>query len=91
PKAKGEKIQEPSKFRTTSPSQPSQPPQAKDKGKRIMLEPEKPLKKKDQIALDEEVARKLEAEMKAEMDEEERIAREKNEANREIIEEWDDV
>nr|GEX68391.1 hypothetical protein [Tanacetum cinerariifolium] len=54
-------------------------------------EPEKPLKKKDQIALDEEVARKLEAEMKAEMDEEERIAREKNEANREIIEEWDDL
>nr|GEX38662.1 hypothetical protein [Tanacetum cinerariifolium] len=56
-----------------------------------MLEPEKPLKKKDQIALDEVVARKLEAEMKAEMDEEERIAREKNEANRAIIKEWDDV
>nr|GEV88675.1 hypothetical protein [Tanacetum cinerariifolium] len=50
-------------------------------------EPKKPLKKKDQIALDEEVARKLEAEIKAEMDEEERIAREKNEANRAIIEE----
>nr|GEZ03192.1 hypothetical protein [Tanacetum cinerariifolium] len=33
----------------------------------------KPLKKKNQIALDEEVARKLEAEMKAEMDEEEWI------------------
>nr|GEX90460.1 hypothetical protein [Tanacetum cinerariifolium] len=38
-----------------------------------------------------EVARKLEAEMKAEMDEEERIAREYNEANRAIIKEWDDV
>nr|GEZ58512.1 hypothetical protein [Tanacetum cinerariifolium]GEZ74989.1 hypothetical protein [Tanacetum cinerariifolium] len=35
----------------------------------------------NQIALDEEVARKLEAEMKAEMEEEERIAREKVEAN----------
>nr|GEU45516.1 hypothetical protein [Tanacetum cinerariifolium] len=43
------------------------------------VEPEKPLKKKDQIAFDEEVARKLEAQMKAEMEEEERIAREKNE------------
>nr|GEW09132.1 hypothetical protein [Tanacetum cinerariifolium] len=80
-------IQEPSEFRTTSPSQPSQPPQAKDKGKGIMVEPKKPLKNKDQIALDEEVARKLDAEMKAKMDKEERIAREKNEANRVVIEE----
>ncbi|GKF32721.1 hypothetical protein Tco_0102519, partial [Tanacetum coccineum] len=40
---------------------------SKDKGKVKMIEPEKPLKKKDQIALDEEVARKLEAEMRAEM------------------------
>nr|GFB60944.1 hypothetical protein [Tanacetum cinerariifolium] len=48
---------------------------------RIMMEPEKPLKKKDQIAFDEEVARKLDAQIKAEMKEEERIAREKNEAN----------
>nr|GEW40586.1 ribonuclease H-like domain-containing protein [Tanacetum cinerariifolium] len=64
---------------------------AKDKGKGVMVEPEKPFKKKDQIALDEEVARKLKAEMKAEMDEEERIARKKNEANKAKIEEWDDV
>nr|GEX38273.1 hypothetical protein [Tanacetum cinerariifolium] len=64
--------------------------QAKDKGKGIMIEPKKRLKK-DQIILDEEAARKLEAEMKAEIDEEERIAMEKNEANRAIIEEWDDV
>nr|GEV59716.1 putative ribonuclease H-like domain-containing protein [Tanacetum cinerariifolium] len=60
---------------------------SKDKGKAKMIEPEKPLKKKDQITLDEEVARKLKVEMKAEMDEEERITREKNEANRAIIEE----
>nr|GEZ80081.1 hypothetical protein [Tanacetum cinerariifolium] len=64
---------------------------SKDKGKENMIEPKKPLKKKDQISLDEKVARKLKAEMKAKIDEEERIAREKNEANRAIIEEWDDV
>nr|GEV05911.1 hypothetical protein [Tanacetum cinerariifolium] len=37
--------------------------------------------KKDQIVFDEEVARKLEAKMKAEMEEEESIARMKDEAN----------
>nr|GEX84049.1 hypothetical protein [Tanacetum cinerariifolium] len=59
---------------------------AKDKGKEIMVEPEIPLKKKDQIGFDEEVARKLEAEMKAKMEEEERIAKEKDEANMAVIE-----
>nr|GEY21435.1 hypothetical protein [Tanacetum cinerariifolium] len=38
-------------------------------------------KEKDQIAFDEEVARKLIAHMKAKMEEEERIAREEDEAN----------
>ncbi|GJU44053.1 putative ribonuclease H-like domain-containing protein [Tanacetum coccineum] len=62
PKARGVEVQEPSEFKTTSShSQASQLPQAKDKGKAIMVEPEKPLKKKDQIAIDEEVARNLEA------------------------------
>nr|GFB60839.1 hypothetical protein [Tanacetum cinerariifolium] len=56
-----------------------------------MIEPEKPLKKKDQIALDEEVERKLEADMIAEMKEEEMIAKEKDEANRVVIKKWDDV
>nr|GEU45356.1 hypothetical protein [Tanacetum cinerariifolium] len=46
-----------------------------------MVEPEKPLKKKYQIAFDEEVVRKLEDEMKAEIEEEERITREKDEEN----------
>nr|GEV61531.1 hypothetical protein [Tanacetum cinerariifolium] len=88
PKVKGVTIQEPSEFRTTS---SLQPPQANDKGKGIMVEPKKPLKKKDHNALDEKVAIKLEAEMKVKMDEEERIARGKNEVNIVMIEEWDDV
>nr|GEU54171.1 hypothetical protein [Tanacetum cinerariifolium] len=88
PKARGVIVQEPSEFRKTSSSQPSQLSQAKDKGKGIMVEPQKPLKKKDHIAFDEEVARKLKAKMKAEMEEEERIAREKDEANMDIVKEW---
>nr|GEV75509.1 hypothetical protein [Tanacetum cinerariifolium] len=62
-----------------------------DKGKAKMIKPEKPLKKKDQITLDEEVARKLEAKIKAEIEEEERIAGEKDKENRAMIEEWDDI
>nr|GEV42611.1 putative reverse transcriptase domain-containing protein [Tanacetum cinerariifolium] len=68
--------------------------EAKPKAKGVTIQkpkPEKPLKKKDQITLDKVVARKLEAEMKAELDEEEWIARERNEANLAMIEEWDDV
>ncbi|GJT84653.1 putative ribonuclease H-like domain-containing protein [Tanacetum coccineum] len=83
-------VQEPSEFTTTtSPSQASQLPQAKDKGKAKMVKPEKPLKKKDQIALDEELARRLEAQMQAEL-ERERVAQE--EANiAAIIEELDSI
>ncbi|GJZ19471.1 hypothetical protein Tco_0556061, partial [Tanacetum coccineum] len=67
----------------------SQPSQAKvqDKGKGIMVEPEKPLKKKDQISFDEQEAIRLQAEF----DEEERLAREKDEANVALTEEWDDI
>nr|GEV11291.1 putative ribonuclease H-like domain-containing protein [Tanacetum cinerariifolium] len=82
PRARGVIVKEPSEFRTTSSLQSSQLSQAKDKDKGIMIEPEKPLKKKDQIAFDEEVARKLDAQMKAKMEKEERIEREKDEANR---------
>ncbi|GKE23938.1 hypothetical protein Tco_1435450, partial [Tanacetum coccineum] len=68
-------IQEPSEFTTTtSPSQPSQLPQAKDKGKAKMVEPEKPLKKKDQIMFDKEVAQKLQSQLDAELEEEEKLA-----------------
>ncbi|GKC79667.1 hypothetical protein Tco_1130441 [Tanacetum coccineum] len=44
-----------------------------------IMEPEVPLKKKDQVALDEEMARNLEALLKAELIEEERLARQKEE------------
>ncbi|GJY17746.1 hypothetical protein Tco_0389237 [Tanacetum coccineum] len=54
---------------------PLQLPQAKDKGKAKMVKPEKPLKKKDQIVIDEEVARNLEAQLQAELKEEERLSR----------------
>ncbi|GJV71292.1 hypothetical protein Tco_1491287 [Tanacetum coccineum] len=55
PKARGVVVQEPSEFTTTT-SQPSQLLQAKDKGKEKMIEPKKPLKNKDQILIDEEIA-----------------------------------
>ncbi|GJW63576.1 hypothetical protein Tco_0115460 [Tanacetum coccineum] len=62
-----------------------------DKGKGILIEPVEPMKKKDLIRLDEEVALKLQAEF----DEEERLAREKaekeQEANIALIETWDDI
>ncbi|GKA84973.1 hypothetical protein Tco_0806627 [Tanacetum coccineum] len=58
PKARGVVVQEPSKFKTLQESQPSI---TKDKGKAIMIEPEVPLKRKDQVALDEDLARNLQA------------------------------
>ncbi|GJR85009.1 hypothetical protein Tco_0209020 [Tanacetum coccineum] len=93
PKARGVVVQEPSEFKTTSsPLQASQLPQAKDKGKAKMVEPKKPLKKKDQIAMDEEVARNLKAQLQAELEEEERISRLKEEkANIALLESWDNT
>ncbi|GKE88946.1 hypothetical protein Tco_1566421, partial [Tanacetum coccineum] len=62
-----------------------------DKGKGILIEPVKPMKKKDQIRHDEETALKLQAEF----DEEERLARKRakkeKEANIALIEIWDDI
>ncbi|GKE93851.1 hypothetical protein Tco_1574946, partial [Tanacetum coccineum] len=90
PKARGVIVQEPSEFTTTtSPTQPSQLLHAKDKGEAKMVEPEKPLKKKDQIMFDKEVAQKLQAQLDAELEEEEKLARQREEdAN---IAEWDNV
>ncbi|GKF74648.1 hypothetical protein Tco_0220980, partial [Tanacetum coccineum] len=89
-KARGVVVQELNEFTTTtSPSQTSQLPQAKDKGKEKMIEPEKPLKKKDQILIDEEITQRLQEELQAGLEEEERLARQKEEdAN---IAEWDNV
>ncbi|GJY88765.1 hypothetical protein Tco_0503393 [Tanacetum coccineum] len=58
-----------------------------------MVEPEVPLKKKDQIAMDEEVARNLEAQLQVELEEEEeRILRLKEEkANIALLESWDNT
>ncbi|GJU68966.1 hypothetical protein Tco_1547838 [Tanacetum coccineum] len=68
-------------------SSQSQLPQVKDKGKGKKVEPEKPLKKKDQVALDEEMARNLEAQIQAELIEKERLARKnEEEANIALIE-----
>ncbi|GJW80877.1 putative ribonuclease H-like domain-containing protein [Tanacetum coccineum] len=81
----------PASTKTFSSSQ-SQLPQVKDKGKGKMVEPEVPLKKKDQVALDEEMARNLEARLQAELIEEERFARQKEEeANIALIESWDNT
>ncbi|GJX46407.1 putative ribonuclease H-like domain-containing protein, partial [Tanacetum coccineum] len=64
PNAGGVVVQEPSEFRTTTSSpQASQPLKTKDKGKAIMIESEVPLKKKNQVALDEEMARNLKAQL----------------------------
>ncbi|GJT98502.1 hypothetical protein Tco_1094020 [Tanacetum coccineum] len=73
---------------TRSSQQPSQA-KIQDKGKEKMIKP-KPMKKiskKDQLMSDEEEAKRLQAEF----DEEERLAREKDEANVALTEEWDDI
>ncbi|GJR26015.1 hypothetical protein Tco_1102247 [Tanacetum coccineum] len=57
-----------------------------------MVEPKRPLKKKDQVALDEEMARNIEAQMQAKLIEEKRLARQKEEgANIALIESWDSI
>ncbi|GKA07485.1 hypothetical protein Tco_0686709 [Tanacetum coccineum] len=75
---RGVTMQEPSEsgIRKTVP-----PPQydPKDKGKAKMIEHEKPLKRKDQILVDEDIAQRLQEELQAELEEEERLARKKEE------------
>nr|GEV77098.1 putative ribonuclease H-like domain-containing protein [Tanacetum cinerariifolium] len=73
PKAKGIYLQEPSESRTTTTISSTK---SQDKGKSIMIEELMKLKKKDQTTLDEEVALKLQAEQQAELDKEQRLARE---------------
>ncbi|GKB47096.1 putative ribonuclease H-like domain-containing protein [Tanacetum coccineum] len=52
---------------------------AKDKCKAKMIEPEKPLKKKDQILIVKEIAQKLQAQLNAELEEEEKLAKQREE------------
>ncbi|GKB46582.1 hypothetical protein Tco_0897335, partial [Tanacetum coccineum] len=74
---------------TTAVTRPKARGVAKDKGKKKMVEPEKPLKRKDQILIDEEIAQKLQAQLNAELEEEEKLAKQREEdAN---IVEWDNV
>ncbi|GJU83904.1 hypothetical protein Tco_1291450 [Tanacetum coccineum] len=54
-------------------------PLIKDKGKGIMQELERPLTKKDQVALDGDLARNIQAQLDAEIIEEERLERKKQE------------
>ncbi|GKD53659.1 hypothetical protein Tco_1287046 [Tanacetum coccineum] len=70
---RGVTMQEPSESTTRRAVPPSQH-DLKDKGKAKMIELEKPLKKKDQIKFDEEVAKRLAEELEAELEEEERVA-----------------
>ncbi|GJZ87625.1 hypothetical protein Tco_0659235 [Tanacetum coccineum] len=89
PKAKGVVVQEPSEFRVPQEAQPSI---SKDKGKGIMVEPEVPLKRKDQIALDEQIARDIQAKLDAEIIEEQKLARkQEEEANIALIESWENT
>ncbi|GJW66606.1 hypothetical protein Tco_0121030 [Tanacetum coccineum] len=54
-----------------------------------MQEPERPLAKKDQVAFDEDLARNIQAQLDAEIIEEERLERQKEEeANIVLIESW---
>ncbi|GJV91364.1 hypothetical protein Tco_1539177 [Tanacetum coccineum] len=60
PKVRGVMIQEPSEFTTTTTTTtPTASKPSQDKGKAKMIESEKPLKKKDQIMYDQEVALNL--------------------------------
>ncbi|GJT57070.1 hypothetical protein Tco_0992124 [Tanacetum coccineum] len=66
PKARGISFQDPKEVaRSEVISPPVSKISAKDKGKAIMTEPKKPLKKKDQIQSDEELALRLHAEEQA--------------------------
>ncbi|GJS21905.1 hypothetical protein Tco_0450537 [Tanacetum coccineum] len=67
---------EPSKFRVPQEIKPSS---SKHKGKGIMIEPEVPLKRKDQNALDEQIARDIQAKLDAELLEEQKLVRKQEE------------
>ncbi|GJT77065.1 hypothetical protein Tco_1043790 [Tanacetum coccineum] len=86
PKAKSITFRDPGESTTRTTLTPI-PSNIKDKGKAKMMEPKKPLKKKEQIRLDEELAFKLQAEEK----EQARLAREKAEKVEEANISWDNL
>ncbi|GJT16451.1 hypothetical protein Tco_0875157 [Tanacetum coccineum] len=88
-KARGVAVQEPSEFIVPQETQPSS---SKDKEKGIMIEPEVPLKRKDQITLDKQVARDIQAKLDAELIEEQMLAKkQEKEANIALIESWENT
>ncbi|GKE13468.1 hypothetical protein Tco_1417019, partial [Tanacetum coccineum] len=90
PKAKELVIHEQEQAPTSTPIVSSQQPsqvKVQDKGKGIMVEEPLKMKKKDQVSFDEQEAKRLQAEF----DEEDRLAREKDEANVALTEEWDNI
>ncbi|GJR28275.1 hypothetical protein Tco_1104507 [Tanacetum coccineum] len=89
PKDRGVVIHEPSEFRVPQETQPSS---SKDKGKCIMIEPEVPLKRKDQIALDKQIVRDIQAKLDAKLLEEQKLVRkQEEEANIALIESWENT
>ncbi|GJU56306.1 hypothetical protein Tco_1230020 [Tanacetum coccineum] len=87
PKVKGIVFKEPMEYTTTTVSS-QQPSQVKvqEKGKVKLVEPKEPMKKKELVRLDEEIASKLQAEF----DEEVRLARKRAEKEEEAnIVSWD--
>ncbi|GJY32556.1 putative ribonuclease H-like domain-containing protein [Tanacetum coccineum] len=83
-------LQEPSKFRVSQEAQPSISP--KDKGKGIMIETGVLLKRKDQISLDEQITRDIQAKLDAELIEEQKLVRkQEEEANIALIESWENT
>ncbi|GJY72865.1 putative ribonuclease H-like domain-containing protein [Tanacetum coccineum] len=86
PKAKSITFRDPGES-TTRPTLTPIPSNIKDKGKAKMIEPEKPLKKTEQIRLDEELAFKLQAKE----EEQARLTREKAKEVKEANISWDNV
>ncbi|GJX40202.1 hypothetical protein Tco_0255192 [Tanacetum coccineum] len=89
PKDREVVVQEPSAFRVP---QETQPLSSNDKGKGIMIELEVPLKRKDQIAFDERIARDIQAKLDDELIEEQKLVRkQEEEANIALIESWENT
>nr|GEV86555.1 copia protein [Tanacetum cinerariifolium] len=90
---KGIVMQDPSETPLPKPIISSQKPsQAKDKGKGKMVELERPLNRKYHIMVDAEAAKNLKAQMQAELEKEERLARLKEEeTNIDLVVEWDNI